>query len=282
MTRETAWMCPTCQREVISAFCPTCGEKLLRPKDLQLRSLLAQIVTAATNVDGKVIRSFRYLIFKPGSLTAAFMAGPRKPFVAALPLFLLANVLFFASQTISPVKVFSSSLASHLQLQDWQALAQTLVSRKLESSGATLAEYAPVFDRAVALNAKSLVILMTLPLLVLLPCLFRGKARPFVLHAVFALHVYAFNLVLLSFLLGTIALGSWMGNTAMATSAIGDKVLFGVYLSGSALYLYFATRVAYGASGLSNALQTVLLTLTAGLSIVGYRFVLFLITLYGT
>jgi hypothetical protein len=42
--------------------CPSCGEKSLQPKDLSIRSLLAQAFATFTNVDGKAIRSFRALV----------------------------------------------------------------------------------------------------------------------------------------------------------------------------------------------------------------------------
>jgi Protein of unknown function (DUF3667) len=282
MATQILWTCPTCQHEVASAFCPSCGEKSLQPKDLFLRSLLAQAVATFTNIDGKVIRSFRALVFKPGSLTFAFLIGKRKAFVAALPLFLLANVLFFATQSISPIKIFSSPLASHLQLQDWKELAQALVEQKLASTGEPLSIYTARFDRAVALNAKSLVILMIAPLLVLLPLLFRRANRPYVFHAVFALHVYAFNLVLLSALLLLTAAMAVLNAVNFVQSSLADHLLFAIYLLGNAAYLYAATRVAYGSSGPGLILKSVGLTLIAAVSVVGYRFVLFLITLYAT
>jgi hypothetical protein len=282
MASSLLWTCPTCQHEVGSAFCPSCGEKSLQPKDLSVRSLLAQAVATFTSVDGKVIRTFRALLFKPGSLTFAFLIGKRKAFVAALPLFLLANVLFFATQSISPIKIFSSSLESHLQLQDWKEFAQDLVQRKLASDGEAQAAYAARFDRAVALNAKSLVILMTLPLLAVLPVLFRRARRPYVFHAVFALHIYAFNLVLLSALLLSTAALSALGSADFARSAFADHALFAIYLLGNVAYLFPATRVAYGSSGWGLLSKSVVLTLIAAVSVVGYRFVLFLITLYAT
>jgi hypothetical protein len=102
------------------------------------------------------------------------------------------------------------------------------------------------------------------------------------LHVVFALHVYAFNLVLLSALLGAVAVSGWLGNSAAWMSSIGDHVLFAIYLLGNAAYLYVATHVAYGAQRVSRVLQTLALTIAAGASVVGYRFALFLITFYGT
>jgi hypothetical protein len=282
MTSQTLWTCPTCEHDVTSAFCPTCGEKSLQSKDLALLDLLAHALATFTSVDGKVIRTFRCLLFKPGSLTLWFLIGKRKAFVAALPLFLLANVLFFATQSISPIKIFSSPLESHLQLQDWKELAQELVQSKLAATGEPLADYAARFDRAVALNAKSLVILMAVPLLALLPALFARAHRPYVFHAVFALHLYAFNLVLLSALLAVIAAGSWVGSPSVFLTEFADHVLFAIYLVGNAVYVYCATQVSYGAAGRARFWKSIALVLIAAVSVVGYRFLLFVITLFAT
>ena len=71
-----------------------------------------------------------------------------------------------------------------------------MVGQKLEASGTTLERYAPVFDSAVVVHAKSLIILMTVPfvLLLLLVFLVRAPAVPY-LTSVFALHAYTFLLL---------------------------------------------------------------------------------------
>lgn len=99
--------------------------------------------------------------------------------------------------------------------------------------------YAPVFNQAVALNAKSLIILMVLPFALLLPLVFFRNRQPFMAHVVFSLHLYAFLLLLFCVSLGIAAV----------------DVLFGGALA---------------------------LALTVSGIVLGYRFVLFLITLYGT
>jgi hypothetical protein len=99
---------------------------------------------------------------------------------------------------------------------------------------------------------------------------------------VFALHVYAFNLVLLSVLLLLTAAMAALGSGDFVQSALADHMLFAVYLLGNAAYLHAATRVAYGSSGLHLLWKSVGLTLIAAVSVVGYRFALFLITLYAT
>jgi hypothetical protein len=126
----------------------------------------------------------------------AYLKGQRKPFTLPLPLFLFANVLFFAVQSMVGAKIFSTPLDAHLH-GFWSPLAQSLVTHHLEARGTTLELYAPVFDQAVALNAKSLIVLMVLPFAAIPPVVFFRRRRPFVVHLVFSLHFYAFFAVAL-------------------------------------------------------------------------------------
>src|SRR4249920_2508411 len=92
---DATWTCPSCNREVDTRYCPGCGERPLRDRELTLRGFVDQLVQAFTSIDGRLIRSFRYLVTRPGSLTVAFLQGRRKPYLGPIQLFLLANVLFF-------------------------------------------------------------------------------------------------------------------------------------------------------------------------------------------
>ena len=138
------WDCPNCRAPAASPFCPTCGERPVRPFDLSLKGLLAQAAKVIGGIDGRVVRSVRALVAQPGSLTQAYVDGRRKPFVGPFQLFLLANLAFFAAQSLSRTKIFSSTLDSHLHRQDWSELAQAMVARRLAAAGTTLERYAPV------------------------------------------------------------------------------------------------------------------------------------------
>src|SRR6185295_1667869 len=162
MTATELWTCPTCNNGVSTPFCPACGERRLRERELTLRGLFAQIFEAFTNIDSRLIRTFRYLVSRPGLLTAAYLHGKRKPYIAPVPLFFIANVLFFATESLTCGQIFTTTLESHLHTQPWSDFAQSLVAHRLETLRSTLADYAPVFNQAVALKARSLIIFMAL------------------------------------------------------------------------------------------------------------------------
>lgn len=189
MSTTKPWVCPCCKVEIRAPFCAQCGERPIPKIELTLRFVFGKLLHALTDVDGRVVRSYWRLLRHPGTLTVAYMDGIRKLYASPFQLFLLANVLFFAIQSLTNINIFGASLDSHLHQQDWSPLAQTLLDRRLESTHNNLALYAPIFDQAVILNAKSLIILMVVPFAMLLPLVFLRSRLPFMGHVVFALHL---------------------------------------------------------------------------------------------
>jgi hypothetical protein len=281
MLAGEGWTCPTCKQQISTQYCPDCGEHPLRARDLTFRGFLEQISAAWTSIDNRLLRSVRCLVTRPGKLTVAFLLGQRKAYTMPLQLFLAANLLFFAMQSLTGAKIFSTTLTSHLHHQDWSTLAGKLVTRHLDRKQTPLETYAPVFDQAVALNAKSLIILMVLPFTLLLPVIFYRSRCPFMGHVVFALHFYTFQLLLFCVVLVVLAVGVRLGSAGLASSGL-DRLLSIIQLAVCSAYLYLATGKVYGTRGFMRVLKVVPLALAVAAIVLGYRFALFLITLYTT
>lgn len=272
------WTCPGCGRRRASAYCPACGEEPLRPRDLKVDDLAGQIFRAFSSVDGRLLRSFRALLARPGTLTEAYVAGRRRAWLNPLPLFLIANALFFAVQSLTHIDIFSSPLGSHLHRQDWSALARPLVAAELQRRGETLAYYAPIFDRAAILNAKALIVLMALAFAPLLPVLFPRPRRAFGAHVVFALHFYTFVLLLLCLSLLLAEANLLAGGPGLASPSV-DIPLSLFNLAAAGAYLWFAAGRFYGSRGAARIAKAAALAAAVGALALGYRFAIFLITL---
>jgi len=275
------WVCPTCGTGVDSLHCPACGEKALQPKDLTFLGLMTQAFHTLSSIDSRLLRSLKVLTTRPGAITNAYVLGPRKPYIGPFQLFLIVNVAFFAVQAFADSPIFSNSLHSHLYEQDWSAFARSLVESKLAAKNMTLATYTQVFDHAVDVNARSLVILLVLPFTLLLIPLFATSHRPFVTHLVFALHLLAFLLLCSCALLLFTLLEKWLGGSGLRSTLV-DWGSFVVLTGVIATYLYFATGAVYGASGLVRALKVALLAVVIAAAVPGYRFLIFMVTLYYT
>ena len=273
------WTCPGCARQRATAFCPDCGEEPLRPRDLKVDDLAARIFAALSSVDGKLMRSFRALLATPGALTLSYVEGSRRSYLGPLQLFLIANALFFAVQSWTHLAIFSSPLGSHLHNQDWQEIARAMTAARLEARHETLAAFARTFDSAALLNAKALIILMALAFAPFLPLLYPGARRAFGAHVIFALHLYAFILLLLCFSMLLAEVDLLLGGGGLASEPV-DMALSLFNLIACAIYLYPATGRFYGSRGPARIAKVVLLTAAIGGIALGYRFAIFLITLY--
>ena len=281
MTDSVKWTCPTCNVPVTTHFCAHCGEEPLAPRDLTLRGLGEKLLHALTSIDARTMRSAWKLLRHPGELALTWTRGVRKSYVAPFQLFLIANVIFFGVQWLTSENVFSSSVDSHLYHQDWSDLAQSLLARRLEATHTTLEQYEPVFDRAVVLNAKSLILLMTIPFALVLPLAFFRERRPFMTHLAFSLHLYTFLLLLFCVALFLARFSELLEFGGLDVPRV-DNVLSIANLAACTAYVYLASGPVYGASGKLRAAKALLLALTVATIVLGYRFVLFLVTLYTT
>ena len=276
-----SWTCPSCRRAVTTPYCPACGERPRNPRDLTLRGLLEQALEALTNVDGRLLRSFRYLLTAPGALTVAFIEGRRQAFLGPVALFLVANVVFFGAESLTRGMVFSTPLQSHLNDQPWSPLAQRLVANRLGPAGIPLSTFAPQFDAEIALHARSLILVMALAFAPFPALVFRRRGHPLAAHVVFSLHLYAFTLLILS-------IGTPVPNVPVlfggvrSTSALLDGVLSIGLLIACAVYLYAAIGAVYGSGGTARIISTIVLTTAVAAIVLAYRFALFLLTLYTT
>jgi hypothetical protein len=281
MTETEPWTCPTCDTTVSTPYCPGCGERPFRERELTFRGISRQCVQAFTSVDGRLIRSVRCLVGRPGFLTVAYLQGQRKPYVGPVALFLIANGLFFAIESLTGGRVFTTPIDSHLHMQPWSRVAGFLVSHRLDAMQTTLDVYAPVFDHALARNARSLIIFMALAFAAAPSIAFHRTRSPLGAHALFSLHVYAFLLLL--FCVGTVVppIDLWFGGAGFASDKL-DTVISIALLLACGMYLYVATGEVYGAYGATRVLKVVALTVAVASIVLGYRFALLLITLYTT
>ncbi len=253
----------------------------MRARDLTLRGLIEHLFESFTSIDSKLVRSFRNLLAHPGFLTVAYLQGRRKAFLGPVPLFLIANVVFFAIESVVGGKVFSTPLDSHLHTQPWSEFAPRLVHDRLAALQTTMELYAPVFDQRVAIKARSLIVFMALFFALVPMLVFLRSRRPLVAHAAFSLHFYAFLLLLLCVATLIQATDVWESRFGFTYDAV-DGFLSISLLAASAVYLYFAVGAVYGSRGLARFAATVVLTVFVGAIVLGYRFLLLLITLYTT
>lgn len=87
--------CVSCGAVLQGPYCSQCGEKRLSPEDASLREVFAEWQGALSHTEGKLLKTLRLLLFRPGFLTREYFQGRRVPYVRPAALFLTVNVLYF-------------------------------------------------------------------------------------------------------------------------------------------------------------------------------------------
>jgi len=276
------WTCPSCGAAVSTPYCGACGERRLAARDLRVPALLGQIVESITNVDGRVFRTFKALVLRPGELTLAYAEGRRKQYLLPFQVFLIANVAFFFSQSLLGFHMLSNTFSSHVGDQVYKQRALAIATKRLAQAGVSREAYEPVFDAAIDVNAKALVVLLVPGCALFAWLSSLGRARPGGVHWVFALHFIAFWLLLFGAFLPPVG---FTLDAALALARLPhawlDAIASWLFFAVSAVWVYHAFGRVYGGGVTRRVLGAAFIAfLIPALRV--YRLAVFLITLYTT
>lgn len=137
------------------------------------------------NLDSRAVRSFKFLLIKPGLLSAIYVEGIRKPYMKPIQIFLITNVLFFlllpsADILRTPSKYFFNE---DRQIELEQAMAKHDRTRE---------QILLYYDRVSADISKGFIIVI-LPILALILMLLYFRSDMFFgMHLIFAMHYVSF------------------------------------------------------------------------------------------
>ena len=104
-------LCVTCGSELAGEYCHACGERAHREPPTLLR-FVGELIGEALDADGRIVKSIRTLIARPGRLTVEYIQGRRKPYLGPAAIFVVSNVLFFFVQPLANVNTFHATLYS--------------------------------------------------------------------------------------------------------------------------------------------------------------------------
>lgn len=111
--------CLSCNEALKGDFCHKCGEKVIHPKhDYSILEFIEQTIDGFTHFDLKFIRSFKYLLFRPGLLSLDYVEGRRVKLMRPIQVFIISSLFFYLLMPNS-----GSFYASYEELRDGYASA---------------------------------------------------------------------------------------------------------------------------------------------------------------
>ncbi len=211
--------CPNCGRDLEGAYCAECGQKAtaLNPT---FHDFLHDLTHELLHVDGKIFRSVRLLLTRPGFLSREYFAGRRARYIAPIRLYLIFSVVYFG---------VSALLSTPLTEQDRAEL------QKLEGPLRRFSD--PEFGARLE-TWISRVAFVLVPVFALLTSLVtRSAGRNYPQDLYFAFHTHA-----AVFALATV----WMLLRSSVDGSVIEAVADAGVLASVSWYVVAAFRSAYG------------------------------------
>jgi hypothetical protein len=289
-------------------FCQDCGQKRFVESDRRLGHLLHQFLAGVTDLDGRIWRTVRALLFQPGLLSQEYFAGRRARWISPVSLFLAVSVVYF----LAPMRGGDLTLQFNQQVSGQiRALASTPEDKPLSAedlartgqahtrftsrwidqrvhardaaaraasngiAGYSYHDYRVAYDAKADDVSKALVILHVPFAALALMLLFLRQHRYFAEHFVFALHFFAFWMIALQVVSPCIALMHVMP----AGWAIPDVAFDWFMRALLPTYAALAVRRAYASGWVWSILAAFgMLAVVVAVNIYVYRAVQFAVT----
>jgi hypothetical protein len=86
--------CLNCQATVIGRYCHICGQENLEPKET-VWHLVQHFFNDITHFDGKFFATVKFLLRKPGFLSAEYVAGRRASYLNPIRMYVFTSAFFF-------------------------------------------------------------------------------------------------------------------------------------------------------------------------------------------
>jgi hypothetical protein len=215
--------CLNCGSLRVGGYCSSCGQKAA-PLNPTLKHFFHELTHELLHFDGKIFRSVRLLVTRPGFLTKEILAGRRASYVTPIRLYLVFSVLAFALGAAVPEAVNIQYTPSPGEAVAPEVQAQ--IDRTTDTVSAALDAWVP---RAMFL---------LVPLLALFVMMVRRKSGlNYPQHLYFALHVLAFYFLL--------QIGV-SGVKTLQVSAVVEETVWTILTAWFIGYFVLAFRAAYG------------------------------------
>lgn len=104
--------CLNCGHHIEDRFCSHCGQENTEKRQ-SFSHLLAHVIEDLTHYDGGFWITIRYLLFRPGLLTNAYLSGKRASFVVPVKLYIFISFICFFLPGILPDFSTAGSSGTH-------------------------------------------------------------------------------------------------------------------------------------------------------------------------
>jgi hypothetical protein len=292
--------CLNCGTTVTGKYCQNCGQENIEVKETFFQ-IVYHFIEDITHFDGKLIKTLKYLITKPGFLTKEYVSGKRASYIHPIRMYLFISAIFFlfifsgeqklvdvnTKQSNSSKIVFGESTYGTLAAYD---SAQSKLPKQKKDNWLT----SKLIKQQIIINNKfgndqnkilaalidnfkhnfSKILYLSLPIFAFFLWILykRNKSYYFADHMIFSIHLYCAYFIII-FIYTTLDLV-----VKFFTPSTGILEFF--FFSSLLLYFYKAVRNFYGQSRKKTILKFILINILNLFSFMFLFLVLILLSLF--
>ena len=279
----TSAICQNCKAILHGTYCHECGQKKISHHDYALKHFITHAFHDITHFDSKIFRSLVPLFFKPGMLTAEYLAGKHTRFIKPVTLFILLNLFFFLVGY--RMGLLNWNLHGVIDGGPYSALANKLVEKKILATGELRETFERRFNETLAQQQRNMFFFIIPLFAVALKIFYLRSNRYYVEHLIYSIHFHSFLLIFL--VVGLLAFVYLMGlfdlvcGTKLGPFFGRDPGILFPILAGMVWYNFVALCRTYRQARLVTGIKTITL-LFCELAIIQfiYRPILFFLTFY--
>jgi hypothetical protein len=272
--------CQNCHIQFKGKYCPRCSEKVIEPVDRTIQGFASNVFNAFTFIDGKFGRSFKYLLLKPGQMSADIARGIQQPYMKPVAFFFVGNFIYFLFPYF---QTFNTSLYNQLHATPYSAFATRLAKEYVQVHQTTLDALAPLYNTSSTNWSKLILIVLSLLLLPFMMLLNYNKRSNTADHLLFSIEYASYIIFVPTILLGSISYALILiGNLfSLDWSVIGSDQ-YSIYSVGILLgyFQIMGTHHFYRLPIWRNLLNVIPMVFVFYIVIHIYRFILFIITMW--
>jgi hypothetical protein len=180
--------CANCGNALTGPYCATCGQKD-RPLEPGIRDLAGDVIVSAFDIDGRLLRSLRFLLTRPGFLTAELFAGRRARYVSPFRLYLAFSLIAFTVAAYSASRALVTADGDVIDIGMGQRVFLTQVGSP-EERQEILESARTLIEMRTTWLPRVMFALIPLAALVVM-CVTWGTGHKYPQHFYFTLHLQA-------------------------------------------------------------------------------------------
>jgi hypothetical protein len=273
--------CKNCSNRFEGRFCNRCGEKVIEEHERSMLYFLEGVFHAITHVDGKIFRNLKLMLINPGFISKNYAEGVRQPFMKPIPMFFVANLIYFLFPFFN---TFNTNLSSQINSQPYSSAIRPIVDKKEKEENISFESLQQKYNAKTSTLSKLMLIVFVPTLALVLAILNFGRQRYFADHILMGLEFMCFILFYICILFGGIlALVRFVAHYIhIDVSVILNNeiiVVVPVALTMMMYFLFRSERTFYNQRIIWAILKSFVFVAALFWIMTGYRYMLFYVTI---